>query len=47
MLKNYLIICYGYLVKTEQWDLSPVDGSTRNVVPENYRTAVAEYLTVA
>lgn len=44
MLKNYLIISYGYLVKVGRWSLEPVDDDTRKVVPEDYRIAVAEYL---
>lgn len=43
-LKTYLITAYAVLVKAEKWDLEPVEGSAKKVVPENYRTAVAEYL---
>jgi hypothetical protein len=44
MLKGYLIVCYAYKVKTGQWDLEPIEGSAKQVVPEAYRNAVAEYL---
>ena len=44
MLKDYLVKSYGYLVKIGRWDLEPVEGSTSKVVPEAYRTAVAEYM---
>jgi hypothetical protein len=43
-LKTYLITAYAVLVKAEKWELEPVEGSTKKVVPEDYRTAVAEYL---
>lgn len=43
-LKTYRITAYAVLVKAEKWDLEAVEGSTKKVVPENYRTAVAEYL---
>lgn len=43
-MKQYLIVSYAYLVKIARWDLDPVDGSTKKVVPEAYRVAVAEYL---
>lgn len=46
MLKSYLIKAYAYLVKVERWDVEP-EGSTKSVVPEEYRTAVAEYLAAA
>lgn len=44
MLKSYLIKAYAYLVKVERWDLETVEGSTKSVVPEEYRVAVATYL---
>jgi hypothetical protein len=44
MLKQYLIISYGYLVKVGKWLLEPVEDDIRKVVPEEYRIAVAEYL---
>lgn len=44
MIKDYLVKAYGYLVKVGVWDLEPVEGSTKKVVPENYRVAVAGYL---
>jgi hypothetical protein len=44
MLKGYLIVAYAYKVKTGQWDLEPIEGSQKPVVPEAYRNAVAEYL---
>jgi hypothetical protein len=43
-LKSYLITAYAVLVKAAKWDLEPVEGYTKKVVPEDYRTAVAEYL---
>lgn len=43
-LKTYLTTAYAVLVRVEKWDLEPVEGSTKKVVPENYRSAVAEYL---
>jgi hypothetical protein len=47
MLKGYLIVVYAYKVKTGQWDLEPVVDSTKSVVPEAYRAAVADYLITA
>lgn len=44
MFKQYLIIAYAYLVKVGKWTLEPIEGDTRRVVPEEYRSAVAEYL---
>ncbi len=44
-LKAYLVKAYCYLVKVGRWDLEPVDGSSKSVVPEDYRVAVAEALT--
>lgn len=44
-LKTYLITAYAVLVRVERWDLEPVEGIDKKVVPENYRAAVAEYLT--
>jgi hypothetical protein len=44
MLKQYLIVSYAHLVKIGRYDLEPVEGSTKKVVPEEYRVAVAEYL---
>ena len=43
-LKSYLITAYAVLVRIEKWDLETVEGSTKKVVPEAYREAVAEYL---
>ncbi|BCZ48413.1 hypothetical protein psyc5s11_44800 [Clostridium gelidum] len=43
-LKPYLITAYAVLVRVEKWNLELVEGSTKKVVPEDYRTAVAEYL---
>lgn len=45
MLKQYLVVSYAYLVKIGRWDLETVEGSGNKVVPEEYRIAVAEYLT--
>lgn len=47
MLKQYLIVSYGYLVKVNHWDLEPVEGSKKKIVPQEYRVAVAEYLATA
>lgn len=44
MLKQYLVVAYAYLVKTGKYNLEPIKGDTRRVVPEEYRLAVAEYL---
>lgn len=43
-MKQYLIISYGYLVKVGVWDLEQIEGSTKKVVPDTYKAAVAEYL---
>lgn len=47
MLKQYLVVSYAYLVKIGRWDLEPTEGNIKKAVPEEYRTAVAEYLTGA
>jgi len=44
MLNKYKIWAYAYLVKVERYNLEPVEGSTKPVVPEDCRVAVAEYL---
>ncbi len=44
MLKQYLVVSYGYLVKVGAWDLEPITESAKKVVPEEYRVAVAGYL---
>lgn len=43
-LKRYLIVSYGILVKAGRWNLEPVEGETKPVVPTEYTVAVAEYL---
>lgn len=43
-LKSYLVTAYAVLVKVQKWDLEPLEGSTKKVVPEDYKTAVAEYI---
>jgi len=43
-LKTYLITAYAVLVRVGKWDLELVEGSTKKIVPEAYRPAVAEYL---
>jgi len=43
-LKSYLISAYAVLVRVGKWDLEPVEGSSKKVVPEDYRSEVAEYL---
>ena len=42
--KDYLIKVYGYLVRVNVWDLEPVLESKKNIVPEEYRLDVAQYL---
>lgn len=44
MLKRYLIVSYGILVKASKWNLEPVEGEDKSIVPEDYRVSVAEYL---
>lgn len=44
MLSQKKIIAYAYLVGVGRWDLEPVEGSTKQVVPEEYRIPVAEYM---
>ena len=44
MIKRYLVVCYGILVKSEKWNLEEVGGETKPVVPSDYTIAVAEYL---
>lgn len=43
-MPRWKIISYAILVKNEKWDLEPVDGSDKPVVPEAVRILVAEYL---
>ena len=44
MLKRYLIVSYGILVKAGRWNLEPVEGEDKPLVPEEYVIPVAEYL---
>lgn len=44
MLKQYLIVSYGILVKAGAWDLEKTEGSSKQIVPEEYKIKVAEYL---
>lgn len=44
MLKRYLIVSYGILVKAGRWNLDEVEGDEKPVVPEEYQIPVAEYL---
>ena len=44
MLKRYLVVSYGILVKAGKWNLEEVEGEEKPIVPEDYRVAVAEYL---
>lgn len=44
MIKNYLVVCYAILVKSEKWNLESVDNKNKPVVPEEYVIPVAEYL---
>ena len=44
MLKRYKIVAYAVLVKAGEWNLEPMDGNNKPIVPDEYRIAVAEYL---
>lgn len=46
MLKRYLIVSYGILVKAGRWNLELVEGEEEEkpLVPEEYIIPVAEYL---
>lgn len=44
IIKEYMIPVYGLLVAGGSWNLEPVVGDNKKVVPEEYRTYVAEYL---
>lgn len=44
MLKKYLIVSYGILVKAGRWILEEEPGIEKPIVPEEYKIAVAEYL---
>ncbi|MGH4125087.1 MAG: CD1375 family protein [Clostridium sp.] len=44
MLKNYLIMSYGVMIKAGRYDLEVVEGSTNKLVPATYQQAVAEYV---
>lgn len=44
MLKRYLIVSYGILVKAGRWNLEEVEGENKPLVPSDYTIAVAEYL---
>ncbi|CAK7084070.1 CD1375 family protein [Tissierella sp.] len=44
MLKRYLIVSYGILVKAGRWNLEEVEGENKPLVPQEYQIAVAEYL---
>lgn len=44
MLKDYLVKAYAYLGKVGRWELEPIEGSTKPLVPEEYRIAVSTYL---
>ena len=41
---SWKIKSYAYLVKVGRYDLEPIEGSTKPVVEESYREAVAIYL---
>lgn len=45
MLKRYLVVSYGILVKAGRWNLEEIEGEEKLLVPEEYRVVVAEYLT--
>ena len=44
IIKEYMIPVYGLLVAGGSWNLEPIEGDSKKVVPEEYRTLVAEYL---
>lgn len=44
MLKRYLVVSYGILVKASKWNLEEVEGENKPIVPNEYTIAVAEYL---
>ena len=44
MLKKYLIVSYGVLVKAGKWNLEEVEGEDKPIVPQEYVIVVAEYL---
>lgn len=44
MIKSYMVVCYGILVKSGKWNLEAVEGEEKMVVPADYTIAVAEYL---
>jgi hypothetical protein len=44
MIKQYLVVCYGILVKAERWNLEEVEGEDKPIVSADYTIAVAEYL---
>ncbi len=43
-MKAWKVKAYGVVVKAEKWDLEPIEGSIKEVVPEDYRVVVAEYM---
>lgn len=43
-LKGYLIVSYAILIKAGRWNLEPIEGEDKPVVPEEYRIAVSMYL---
>lgn len=45
MLKRYLIVSYGILVKAGKWNLEKVEGENKPIVPTEYTIVVAQYLT--
>ena len=47
MIKKYLVVCYGILVKGGKWNLEEVEGEDKPVVPDDYTIAVAEHLATA
>lgn len=46
IIKEYMIPVYGLLVAGGSWNLNleHIEGDSKKVVPEEYRTLVAEYL---
>ena len=44
MLKKYLVVSYGILVKAGRWNLEEIEGEDKPIVPGEYTLAVAEYL---
>lgn len=44
MVKPYMVSIYSYLVKSGGWMIEPTGKENERIVPEEYRSAVAEFL---